>query len=132
MIFDRILQKFIIVGMVNTVVGMCVMFVLYNVFGFSYWISSTTNYVVGSVISFFLNKFYTFNIKRWSVFMAVAFIVTIAFSYLIAYGISKPAIKYILRNSPQKVCENIALFTGMCLFTLLNYLGQRFFVFKQR
>jgi hypothetical protein len=61
--------------------------------------------------------------------MVIAFIMTIVFSYLIAYGISKPTMNYLLKNSPQKTSENMALFTGMCLFTGINYLGQRFVVF---
>lgn len=30
----------------------------------------------------------------------------------------------------QQVQENIAMLVGMCLFVGLNYIGQRFFVFK--
>jgi hypothetical protein len=36
------------------------------------------------------------------------------------------------QNSPQKTRENIALFIGMGLFIGLNYLGQRFVVFRQK
>jgi putative flippase GtrA len=39
---------------------------------------------------------------------------------------------YLLKNSPQRIRENVALFIGMCLFTGINYLGQRFIVFKQK
>jgi hypothetical protein len=63
--------------------------------------------------------------------MVIAFVLTIAFSYLIAYGISKPAMNYLLRDSPQKIRENLALLTGMCLFTGINYFGQRLVVFKE-
>jgi putative flippase GtrA len=132
MIVDKVLLKFILVGIVNTVVGAGLMFVLYNIAGFGYWISSAANYVIGSVLSFFLNKYFTFSVRRWSVFMIITFILTIAFSYLIAYGVSKPAMNYLLRNSPLEIRENIALFTGMCLFTGINYLGQRFIVFKTK
>jgi hypothetical protein len=62
--------------------------------------------------------------------MIFTFIVNIAICYGIAYGIAKPAMNYFFKNSPQKIRENIALFTGMCLFTGINYLGQRFIVFK--
>jgi putative flippase GtrA len=64
--------------------------------------------------------------------MVIAFIMTVAFSYLIAYGISKPSMNYFLRNSPHKIRENMALFTGMCLFTGINYLGQRSVVFRDK
>lgn len=43
--------KFLIVGVINTLVGTGVMFVLYNFFSVSYWISSAANYVVGSIVS---------------------------------------------------------------------------------
>ena len=128
--FDRKFLKFIIVGIINTIVGSAIMFSLYNAANFSYWFSSASNYVLTSILSFFLNKYFTFEVKHWSVFMVIAFIMTIALSYLIAYGIAKPAMDYLLKTSSQNIRENFALFTGMCLFTGINYLGQRLVVFK--
>ena len=107
------------------------MFLLYNVAHFNYWLSSACNYFFTSILSFFLNKYFTFQVQQWSVFMVVAFILTILFSYLIAYGISKPLISFLFKDSLQTVRENIALFAGMCLFTGINYLGQRMIVFKK-
>jgi putative flippase GtrA len=106
------------------------MFALYNAAHLSYWLSSACNYFFTSVLSFFLNKYFTFGVRQWSAFMVIAFIMTIAFSYLAGYGISKPVMNYLLRDSPQQIRENIALFAGMCLFTGINYLGQRLVVFK--
>jgi putative flippase GtrA len=108
------------------------MFILYNIAGVGYWFSSAANYVIGSVLSFFLNKYFTFNARQWSVFIVIAFIANIVICYVIAYGIAKPAMNYLLKNSQLKIRENAALFTGMCLFTGINYLGQRFVVFRQK
>lgn len=55
-IIDKKTIKFILVGIVNTIFGTTVMFVAYNMIGFSYWISSALNYILGSILSFFLNK----------------------------------------------------------------------------
>jgi len=129
-VFDRKLLKFILVGIINTIVGSAIMFLLYNAAHLSYWLSSGCNYFFTSILSFFLNKYFTFGVRHWSVFMIIAFVLTIAISYLIAYGISKPAMNYFLRDSPQKIRENLALLTGMCLFTGINYCGQRLVVFK--
>jgi hypothetical protein len=63
--------------------------------------------------------------------MVAAFALNIAVCYFVAYGAAKPAVNFLLSSAPQKARENIALFTGMCLFTGLNYLGQRFVVFKE-
>ena len=128
---DRTFFRFILVGIINTIVGLIIMFSLYNAAHLNYWISSACNYCLTSLVSFFLNKYFTFGVKQWSAFMVFAFIMTIAVSYLTAYGIAKPAMNYFLQNSPQKIRENAALFTGMCLFTGINYLGQRLVVFRK-
>jgi putative flippase GtrA len=132
MIFDRVLLKFILVGIINTIVGSAIMFILYNIAGVGYWLSSAANYAVGSVFSFLLNKYFTFNVRQWSVYMVIAFVLTIGLSYLLAYGVSKSAMNYLLRDNPQKLRENVALLTGMCFFTAINYLGQRFVVFRSK
>ncbi|MCL2721016.1 MAG: GtrA family protein [Treponema sp.] len=131
-IIDNKLLRFSIIGAINTIIGSVIMFSLYNVAQLSYWISSASNYFITSILSFFMNKYFTFGIKQWSVLMIFLFILTILCSYLIAYGIAKPVTSYLLMNSSIKIRENIALFTGMCLFTLFNYLGQRFIVFKNK
>jgi putative flippase GtrA len=132
MVFDRKFFLFILVGIINTIIGSAIMFLLYNAAHLSYWVSSACNYFFTSILSFFLNKYFTFGVRHWSAFMVIAFILTIAISYLAAYGVSKPAVNYLLRDSPQKIRENAALFAGMCLFTGINYLGQRFVVFKSK
>lgn len=69
-IFDPTLFRFLLVGVVNTLVGYGVMFGLYNLAGLhlwgdpGYWISSAANYLVGSVVSFFLNKHFTFRSRE--------------------------------------------------------------------
>lgn len=131
MIFDRVLLKFVSVGIINTIVGSGLMFVLYNVFNVGYWVSSAANYVVGSIVSFFLNKYWTFKIRNWSFFMVIAFALNIAISYFIAYKAARAAVFFIFSESSQTLRDNIALAAGICLFTGLNYLGQRFVVFSK-
>jgi putative flippase GtrA len=131
MIFDRIFFKFVLAGLANTLVGSGIMFVMYNVFGFSYWVSSAMNYTAGSVLSFFLNKYWTFRVKRWSMLMVVSFTANIVISYLLAYKTAKTAIYFILAGHNQKLTDNAAMLAGICFFTGLNYLGQRFIVFRR-
>jgi hypothetical protein len=50
---------------------------------------------------------------------------------LIAYGIAKPLVRMILQNQSKNIQENGAMLVGMCLFVVLNYLGQRYFAFKK-
>ena len=65
-LFDEKLLKFILVGVVNTLVGMAIMFGLYNLAHCSYWVSSAANYILTSILSYFLNKYFTFKNKERS------------------------------------------------------------------
>lgn len=123
--------KFIIVGIINTLIGTTVMFVLYNAFGVGYWISSAANYMVGSIVSYILNKHFTFQNKNKSISVIVKFILNISICYFIAYGVAKPLVLQILNRMSEKIQGNIAMLVGMCLFVVLNYIGQRFLVFAK-
>ena len=131
-LFDITFWKFILVGIVNTLVGTAVMFGCYNLLHLSYWVSSAANYVVGSVVSYFLNKNFTFRNKSKDPMVLVRFVVNITVCYLLAYGIAKPLVRRILSGSSVSIQENGAMLVGMCLFVGLNYLGQRFFAFREK
>ena len=131
-ISDNTVLRFVLVGVVNTLVGMAIMFGLYNLAHCSYWISSACNYILTSILSFFLNKYFTFQNQEKSVVQAVRFAVNIAACYLLAYGIAKPLCIWLLSGVSQTVRDNVSMLVGMCLFTVLNYLGQRFFAFASR
>lgn len=122
--------KFMVVGVINTVVGTAVMFIMYNVFHQSYWISSASNYVVGSILSYFLNKYFTFESKKKSLSQVLKFVLNISLCYLVAYGIAKPAVTWMLQGQQGALRDNLAMVVGMVLFTLLNYIGQSAYVFK--
>lgn len=128
--YDKTFLKFIIAGIINTIAGAGVMFALYNLFHCSYWVSSIMNYVVGSVVSFFLNKYWTFKSKAFSLKEVIYFTVNIAVCFFAAYSLAKPFAMYLLSGYSVSVQENTAMVIGMVLFTGLNYLAQRFIVFK--
>jgi hypothetical protein len=45
--------------------------------------------------------------------------------------VAKPLMQWLLSDFSIVVQENVSMTFGMCLFTALNYLGQRFFAFKE-
>lgn len=130
-LLDVTFWKFVLVGIANTLVGTTVMFVAYNALHLSYWISSASNYVIGSIVSYFLNKNFTFQNKEKSVKQVVIFIFNITICYLLAYGFAKPIILWILSNQSKPVQDNLSMLAGMGAFVVFNYLGQRIFVFKK-
>lgn len=124
--------KFLIVGVINTLFGTAIMFGLYNLAGCSYWISSAANYFFGSILSFILNKTFTFQNKDSLKNTVPRFVLNIFVCYLLAYGIAKPLTIYLLQGFSVTIQENVAMFVGMCLFTGFNYVGQRYFAFKEK
>lgn len=131
-IIQNTVLRFILVGVINTLVGTAIMFGLYNLAHCSYWVSSASNYILTSILSFFLNKFFTFQNKEKSIGQVVRFAVNIAVCYLLAYGIAEPLCLYLLSGAAATVRDNVSMFVGMCLFTAFNYCGQRFFAFKNK
>lgn len=130
-LLDRTFWKFILVGVINTLFGTAIMFGLYNILHCNYWVSSAANYFFGSILSYFLNKYFTFNNRETGWKPLVRFTINISACYLVAYGIAKPIVARIFSNSAKTIRENIAMIVGMCLFVGLNYIGQRFFAFKE-
>lgn len=122
--------KFGIVGILNTIIGTTVMFLLYNMAGCSYWIASGMNYIVGSIFSYFANKRFTFHVNNNSKKYVFRFILNISLCYLIAYGTARPLIKVCLKGIDKKISENIAMVVGMVFFVILNFFGQKCFVFR--
>lgn len=129
-LIDKTTIKFLLVGVVNTLVGCGTMFLLYNLAHCSYWFSSAANYVVGSIVSFFLNKYFTFQNRERSWGQVGRFVLNTVVCYLIAYGAAKPAVMYLLSGQAVQIQENAAMVVGMGFYTVLNYFGQRFFAFK--
>ena len=130
--FDPSMLRFLLVGVVNTLVGAGIMFLLYNLAGCSYWLSSAANYIVGGVVSYFLNKYYTFKNTERSWKQVLRFALNGAACWLRAYGIAKPLALRLLAGFDEKLQTNAAMLAGLCLYTALNYLGQRFFAFRAK
>ena len=127
---DLTFWKFILVGLIITLVGTTVMFVADNLCHLNYWVSSASNYVVGSIVSYFLNKYFTFQDKKKSWRQVGIFVVNITICYLLAYGLAKPMVSWILSSENKVVQDNLSMLVGMGAFVVFNYLGQRLFVFK--
>ena len=130
-IFDKTFLKFIVVGIINTLFGTAIMFFCFNILQMNYWFSSAMNYLCGGILSYFLNKKYTFEVKETSQTAIIRFAINLTVCYLLAYGVAKPLALYLFQGAGEKLQGNIALVIGMGLYVLLNYVGQRFWAFKQ-
>ena len=129
---SREFLTFLVVGVVNTLFGTAIMLVLYNVFGCSYWVSSFCDYFFGSILSYFLNKHFTFHYQGTDWRSIVKFALNIIVCYLIAYSLALPLTRAALESLQlsKPVVENVAMLVGTVLFMVINYLGQKFYAFK--
>ncbi len=129
-LIDQSMFRFILVGLFNTALSIVTMFLLE---GLGYWPSTAIAYAVGSVVSFFLNRSFTFHSEENLGRSAVKFAVNVAVCYVIAYTLAQPAVDWVLGQAelPDIWRERLAKLGGMALFTVLNYFGQRFFAFRK-
>jgi len=133
---DRKLRRFILVGLFNTGFSMAMMFGFYNVLHFGYWGSSGLSFFIASIASYILNRRYTFGSNASYIQSVLRFTLNIGVCYCVAYLIAKPLTRAVLavagNYAPAGLLDQISMLAGMGIFTCMNYLGQRFFVFPER
>ena len=130
-LLDASIWKFLLVGVGNTLLSMAIMFALE---GLGYWPSTAIAYVAGAVMSFFLNKRFTFHSDEVLWKAAVKFAVNVAVCYVVGYGLARLVMGALspLNPLPAIWWERLSKLVGMGLYTVLNYFGQRFFAFRRR
>ena len=131
-LFDAKLWKFLLVGVLNTLVGDGLSFVLINLTAWGMWWSTAIPTVLASVMSYFLNKYFTFKNteKGWA--PVLRFALNIAVCYGLAYGLAIPLMQAALSGCDATLRDNLSKLVGMCLFVGFNYLGQRLFAFREK
>ena len=120
-----------LVGVINTLMGWVIMAVLYNLVHMNYWLSSGISYFIGSVFSYHANSRVTFNVENKDRGLPWRFAVNIIVCYLIAFSVAQPLMEKILAAQPKVVVDNVAMFLGMCMFIVMNFFGQKIFVFRK-
>lgn len=129
-LFDVSMIKFLLVGVGNTLLSTALMFALE---GLGYWPSTAIAYVAGAVLSFFLNRRFTFHSEETFVRSAVKFAVNVAVCYALGYSMARGLMRLLEPWSFMSPLwwERLSKLVGMGLYTVLNYFGQRFFAFRR-
>ena len=129
-LIDSSIPKFLLVGVGNTLLSMALMFLLE---GLGYWPSTAIAYVAGAVMSFLLNRRFTFRSEETFWRSAVKFALNVAVCYVLAYSLAQPVAGWVLGNTGMEEVwqERLTKLGGMALYTVLNYFGQRFFAFRR-
>ena len=131
-LFNTQAVRFLIVGVINTLVGTGLMFLLLNFTQTPYWLCVAANYVSGGIVSFFLNKYFTFKNRDKSIKQIISFAIIVAVCALLAHGIAKPLVFKLLAGKSETLQKNISALAGTVLYTVLNFIGQKFIAFKKK
>lgn len=123
------------VGVINTLMGWVIMAVLYNLIHMNYWFSSAISYFIGSVFSYHANAKLTFKVENKDKWLPWRFAMNIIVCYLVAFSVAQPLVTNLL-SSGQKtyskaLIDNVAMVLGMCIFIVMNFFGQKIFVFHK-
>ncbi|MFS0863617.1 GtrA family protein [Fredinandcohnia sp. 179-A 10B2 NHS] len=126
--------RFLLVGLLNTLVGLSCMFLLLHLLGTSYWVATFIGNSIGAAVSYLLNKRFTFasKVALWK--SIPLFVVVILSCYVFSYSVSKWIVSgMVLAIGVQAENTNyLAILFGTILYTITNYLGQKHIVFTNK
>ncbi len=133
---DKVLRssflRFLLVGVGNTLLSMAVEFGLYNLGGVDPVLASAVGYLLGAVMSFFLNRWFTFHSEEELGRSAVKFALNVVVLWAVTHPLLQPWLAARLQAVfVEKWANNVSLVICMGLYTVLNYFGQRFFAFRK-
>lgn len=121
--------RFLLVGVLNTIIGLSSIFFLMNILELGYWASTFIGNGIGAVCSFLLNRSFTFKSDIPFLQGGAMFVLVIFSSYIIAYSLSPFVASFFSNWLPER---EMAVFIGAGLYTVFNYVGQKRVVFTNR
>ena len=140
---DRTFLIYLAVGVANFTLCTGLMFFLFNAWGVNEHVAPLINYGLGNIIWFLGCKYLIFPGRRTSMQRLLRFAIEIIICYGTSYYIVAPMVARFLLNhqgiysfftfgGDAKVIANCEMSVAALFYALMNYLGQRYFVFSSR
>jgi putative flippase GtrA len=110
------------------------MYVLLHIFH-HYWIATFVGNAAGAVVSYVLNRTFTFKSGVDVSKSILRFILVISVCYGLSYYIGLQFSSWLLHQLPAVVRpfkKDVGILVGTGLYTLLNYTGQKYVVFNKK
>lgn len=129
---SNIFRQFVVfcgVGLINTAVGLSVILILSEGFGFHYMLANATGYGVGLAVAFILHRKITFKIATKTEETQnelTTFISVFVVCYLIQLICLYVMVTYI------GIYQALAQIMALGIYTVLNYLGHRYLTFNHK
>tara|TARA_A100001015_G_scaffold292449_1_gene367803 strand:- start:714 stop:1130 length:417 start_codon:yes stop_codon:yes gene_type:complete len=121
----RAFIKFCMVGAGSTLLSYTVFYVLYSKCAVYYLLSSVIGYVSGLIFGYFLNKLWTFNVKKNSILLAVKYVLI----YMVSLGLSMLLLYVLVEYA--KINPLLSNVFVIMVSTFTNFFGVKLFVFKK-
>ena len=140
-IVDKTFWLYLLVGVLNFIVCTAIMFILFNLCGVSEHLAPVVNYVLGSIIWYFSCQYLLFRGRASTWQTIVRFIIEV----LVCYGFSYYAVaplcsrgllklqgvrSFFSFGGEDKMAGNCEMTIGALVYAIVNYFGQRYFVFS--
>jgi putative flippase GtrA/glycosyltransferase involved in cell wall biosynthesis len=124
-ISGMIVIRFVLVGIVNTLVGLAAIYSAMYFFRFGYLTSNAFGYGVGIILSFVLNKRWTFNNTERIAPTLVRYLLVIALAYIANLE------TFVFANSNMQIDPYLAQAIAVFPYTLIVFAGSRYFAFRE-
>ena len=118
--------KFGIVGLLNTLITLSIIFILMKLLHVSYRISNIIGYIFGLSNSFIWNKFWTFKSKIFSAREIILFLLVFLVSFGLQFLILNLLVEIIHIN------EDLSQIFAMIFYTIINFFGNKYITIKNR
>src|SRR5271157_3898121 len=118
------LVRFGLVGVMNTLVTLAVIFILMEVFRLNYLLANVCGYALGLVNSFLWNKLWTFKSRGPVMKEGAAFLIVFAVCYLVQSG------ALALMVEKLHISKLLAQVLSMAVYTGLNFTGNKLISFR--
>ncbi|PYI57575.1 polysaccharide biosynthesis protein GtrA [Paenibacillus flagellatus] len=130
---DRSFLRFLLVGVFNTLVGLSVIALLLHVAGAGYWASTFIGNGVGALVSYALNKRFTFRSDASVGRSLWRYLTVTVVCYGLSYGVGLlggKLLSALLPAFPESRIHDAAALLGTGLYTIANYAGHKYFTFR--
>lgn len=132
------LVKYGIIGVSNTVITLVVFYVMNTLLGLAYGLANTVGYILGLINSFVWNRNWVFktksNLKKEAMLFAIGFFICFGLQMFVSWyllevaGLKDIELEFLPMKKPG---QNIVMVLSMVVYTLCNYVYNRFVTFKQ-
>lgn len=117
------LLKFLVVGILNTLLSVLIIFALKYFYALSDIVANFTGYIAGLMTSYMLNKKWTFGHTGQLSITLVKF----ALTFVVAYTVNIVCVLLLIKLGVNAYFSHLLV---MPIYTILFYIGSKFFVFK--